>query len=68
MTAGTRCRGPIGPSVTPVPGPARLPVRRSAPLRPNPRLVPSEQIDPTGTVMPKVAHKNPDQPRSSAAC
>ena len=52
-----RCRGRQGfPSAGP---------HRCAEIR---HLVPSERIDPTDTVMPKVAHKNPDSARSSATC
>ena len=68
MTARTRCRAVVGRSVTPAPQPARLPVRRSAPQRCIRRLVPSEQIEPTATFTPAVAHKNPNSGPSSAAC
>lgn len=68
MTAGTRCRAPLdapsrrrqGRQGFPSAGP-----HRCAQIR---RLVSFGQIHPTGTVMLKVAYKNPDQPRSSAAC
>ncbi len=69
MTAGTRCRAPVERSVTRTPRLVRLPVRKSASLRRD-LAAPftANKIDPTDTVMPKVACRNHNSPRSSAAC
>ena len=68
MTAGTRRRAAVGPSVTPAPQPARLAVRSAEPLRCIGRFVPFEQIELVATITPKGAYKIPRSGRSSAAC
>lgn len=68
MTAGARCRATVGAPSSRCRGRQSFPSagpHRCAEIR---RLVPSEQIDPTDTFTPKVAHKNHDLTRSSAAC
>ena len=68
MTAGTRRRAVVGRPVTVAPTPARLSVRSSAPLRRNPPPRSLRRNRPERQVHADRAHKNPDLPRSSAAC
>ena len=68
MTAGARCRATVGAPSSRRCGRQSFPSAGPHYCAEVRRLLPSEQIDPTDTFTPKVAHKNPDSLRSSAAC